>query len=73
MTEVPEQTLFWLALIETLATTLGLTTIEIEFEVDGLPVTQDKLDVIITYIMSLLMGIYEYVLPVAIGTVFLYH
>ena len=48
VTEVPAQTGLAEAAIETLTGKTGLTVMVTVFEVAGLPVTQDKLDVMIT-------------------------
>jgi hypothetical protein len=48
VTDVPAQTGFALAAIETLAATVGFTVMVTVFDVAGLPVTHPRLDVITT-------------------------
>ena len=57
VTEVPEQTGFADAAMETLTGRFGLTVIVIEFDVAGLPVAQVALEVNTQVITSPLTGI----------------
>ena len=59
VTEVPAQTELADSEIDTPAVKTGLTVILTVFDVAGLPVMQDRLDVIITYTWSPLAGIQE--------------
>jgi len=56
VTEMPAQTGLADGAIETLTGKFGLTVIVTALEVAGLPVTQERLDVIITYTWSPLTG-----------------
>jgi hypothetical protein len=57
VTEVPAQTGFALAVIETLAVTVGVTVMVMVLDVAGLPVTQPRFDVITTYTWSPWSGV----------------
>jgi hypothetical protein len=61
VTEVPEQTGFAEAAMETLTGKLGLTDMVTALEVAGLPVAQVAFEVSTQVTMSLLAGVYEYV------------
>ena len=56
VTDVPSQTLFWLAVIEILAGTTGLTIMFMVLDVAVFPEVQLKLEVIATYTWSPLAG-----------------
>ena len=57
LTEVPEQTLFEEAVIDTLTGFSGLTVMEMLFEVAGLPVAQVALEVSVQVMTSPFEGV----------------